>query len=360
MSDETSLIDFCRKIPKIELHAHLNGSISSNTMQKLLQRHQKQRQNKGGDIVDSTMPQLWQTTILKGEKRSLSDCFVMFKMIHTLVDDEEAVEIVAHDVVHEFAGDGVVYLELRSTPRANPATGMTKHSYIEAVLSGIDRALSQITTTMRVCLLLSIDRRHSVTEAQDTVELASEGLSQSNHQARVVGIDLSGDPTVGDIAALVPVLHSAKEKGLKLAIHIAEVPHRNEETELLLSAQPDRLGHATFLHRDVGGNPDVEDKVSESRIPIEVCLTSNVKGQTVPNFENHHMGVWHKMGHPVVICTDDKGIFSTTLSEEYAIAGRTFSLSQQQLWHLARCAVDYVFESESLKEELRKVYEIRI
>ena len=305
------------------------------------------------------MPQLWQTTILKGERRTLDDCFTMFKMIHTLVNDEESVEMVAHDVVREFADDGVVYLELRSTPRANPATGMTKRSYVEAVLSGVDNALSEITTTIHVRLLLSIDRRHSATEAQDTVELASECLSQSNnHHARVVGIDLSGDPTVGDIAALVPVLHSAKEKGLKLAIHIAEVPHRNEEIELLLSTRPDRLGHATFLHRDMGGNSMVEDKVSASRIPIEVCLTSNVKGQTVPNFENHHMGVWHKRGHPVVICTDDKGVFSTTLSEEYAIAGQTFSLSQKELWRLARCAVDYVFESDSLKDELRKVYEI--
>ena len=345
-----TLEEFCQKMPKIELHAHLNGSISSCTMQKLLKRH-SERKSKG------QTPTLWETTILKGEKRSLDDCFVMFRMIHTLVIDEEAVEMVAHDVVQEFAADGVVYLELRSTPRANPSTGMTKQSYVEAVLCGIDRALSENTATIHVRLLLSIDRRQLAAEARDTVELALAKSKETRHQARVVGIDLSGDPTAGDIAALVPVLCYAKERGLKLAVHIAEVPHRNEETALLLSAQPDRLGHGTFLHRDSGGNQEVEDKVVAAKIPIEVCLTSNVKGQTVANFENHHLAIWLKRGHPVIICTDDKGVFSTTLSEEYAIAGQTFSLSQQELWELAQSAVDYVFEGDSLKEELKIFYD---
>ena len=103
----------------------------------------------------------------------------MFKMIYTIVCDEESVEMVAHDVVCEFDEDGVVYLELRSTPRDNPATGMTKQSYIEAVLSGIDKAMTKCTTMRYVRLLLSIDRRHSVTEAHDTVQLASEYTSQS-------------------------------------------------------------------------------------------------------------------------------------------------------------------------------------
>ena len=351
----SSLKEFCRKIPKVELHAHLNGSISSSTMRKLLQRH---REREGGDAY-ATVPQIWETTILKGERRSLDDCFVMFKMIHTLVSDEQSVEMVAHDVVAEFAEDGVVYLEIRSTPRANPATGMTKRSYVEVVLSGIDKALLKCTT-IHVRLLLSIDRCHSVAEAQDTVELASEHVSQgrATHRAWVVGIDLSGDPTVGDMSALVPVLCSAKKRGLKLAVHIAEVPHRNDEIELLLSAEPDRLGHGTFIHHDVGGSPEIEERVSSSQLPIEVCLTSNVKGQTVSNYENHHLAFWLKRGHPVVICTDDKGVFSTTLSEEYAIAGQTFSLSKQELWHLARRAVNFVFESDSLREGLRNLYEI--
>ena len=349
-----SLREFCCQMPKVELHAHLNGSISSTTMQKLLKRHKDRFEKKGSEET----PRLWETTIEKGERRTLADCFLMFKMIHTLVSDEESVEMVAHDVVREFADDRVVYLELRSTPRANVATGMTKNSYVEAILCGIDKALAECSTTMYVRLLLSIDRRHSVTEAIDTVELALSHMKQTHHHARVIGIDLSGDPTVGNIPALIPVLHSAKERGLKLALHISEVPQRNEETELLLSLCPDRLGHGTFLHREAGGSLGLEETVLTSKTPIEVCLTSNVKGQTVANYENHHFSWWHRRGHPIVICTDDKGVFSTSVSEEYAIAGETFCLSQHKLWHLASCAVDHIFENDSLKNELKKLYDV--
>ena len=343
----------------MELHAHLNGSISTATMERLLKRHEESRKMEGreGD-KDFVLPQLWQTTIANGERRTLGDCFIMFKMIHTLVNDDKAVQMVAHDVVTEFAEDGVVYLELRSTPRANPATNMTKQSYVDAVLTGIDEALSEITTTMYVSLLLSIDRRQMLSEAQDTIKLASEYQSQPkhHHRARVVGIDLSGDPMAGDMAILVPALKSVKESGLKLSMHIAERPDKNEETRLLLAAQPDRLGHGTFLHPSVGGSQDIVETVAANRIPIEMCLTSNIKGQTVSSYDNHHLAFWRDRDHPVIICTDDKGVFSTSLSEEYAIAGHTFSLSKEDLWGLSLSAVDYTFEEDSFKEELRKLW----
>ena len=351
-----SLHDFCRSMPKVELHAHLNGSISPSTIQKLLLRHG----GSGGLQNDATaVPEVWKSTIAKGEKRTLEDCFAMFKMIHTLVNDEEAVETVAHDVVTEFAEDGVVYLELRSTPRANPATNMTKKSYVEAVLRGIHKALSELTTTaIYVALLLSIDRRHSVSEAQETVELASQYTSPvwPESTVRVVGIDLSGDPTAGDVESLLPVLKSAKERGLKLSLHIAEVPDKNVEIEQLLKLRPDRLGHGTFIHPCVGGTEEAVKMVIDHRIPIEVCLTSNVKSQTALNYDSHHFAFWWERDHPVVICTDDKGVFSTKLSEEYAIAGSTFSLSQQDLWSLAASAVDFTFESQDFKKDLKRMW----
>lgn len=259
------MLQYCKKIPKVELHAHLNGSISPSTMQKLLSRHQ-------GKLSHGTIPEMWQTTIAKGEKRTLNDCFAMFKIIHTIVDDEEAVAMVAHDVVLEFAADGVVYLELRSTPRANPTTGMTKQSYIDAVLKGIDSSLAKCSQLIHVRVLLSIDRRQSVSEARDTVHLAAQYSSAlTQHRARVVGIDLSGDPNAGDMNELLPVLRLAKEKGLKLSLHLAEIPNRNDESVLLLSSFPDRIGHGTFFHPSVGGTDEIVRIVSDRRIPMGEC-----------------------------------------------------------------------------------------
>ena len=347
--------DFCRRLPKAELHAHLNGSISPSTIQKLLCQNSKLKDLEGDGWRNAT-------TVAKGTgSRTLDECFKMFKLIHRLVEDEAAVRLVASDVVQEFASEGVVYLELRSTPRANPQTGLTKRSYVAALLEGIDDGITACDSSITVNLLLSIDRRQGALEAMDTVELALEMSQSSNnlmqHRAKIVGIDLSGDPSVGDVEELLPALKRAREGGLKLSLHVAEVPDRNEEARrLVVDACPDRIGHGTFLHPQAGGAQDLVDCVLQKKLPLEICLTSNIKCQTVPDYSQHHLAFWLQCKHPVAICTDDKGVFSTSLSEEYAIAADTFSLGFEQLWSLAVCSLEAAFADGKQKEQLKETF----
>jgi len=100
---------------------------------------------------------------------------------------------VTTDVVKEFAADNVKYLELRTTPRDVPATGMTKSSQIASVVAAINAAVSSDEDII-VRLLLAVDRRMSVADVDETLKLAASYASQSD--GVVVGLDLSGDPTV--------------------------------------------------------------------------------------------------------------------------------------------------------------------
>nr|XP_036874873.1 adenosine deaminase-like protein [Manis javanica]XP_036874874.1 adenosine deaminase-like protein [Manis javanica]XP_036874875.1 adenosine deaminase-like protein [Manis javanica] len=102
---------FYSELPKVELHAHLNGSISSNTMKKLIAK-------KPGIKIHEQM-----TMIDKQKKRTLEECFQMFQIIHQVTTSPEDILMVTKDVIKEFADDGVKYLELRSTPRRENATG---------------------------------------------------------------------------------------------------------------------------------------------------------------------------------------------------------------------------------------------
>ncbi|KAH0619827.1 hypothetical protein JD844_014147 [Phrynosoma platyrhinos] len=86
----------------------------------------------------------------------------------------------------------------------------------------------------------------------------------------------------------------------------------------------------------------------------ELCLTSNLKGQTVPSSDQHHFGFWYKMGHPVVLCTDDKGVFATDLSQEYQLVAETFQLSEEQIWDLSYNAIDHIFASGHTKAKLKE------
>nr|XP_057943863.1 adenosine deaminase-like protein [Doryrhamphus excisus] len=336
---ENELDPFYRELPKVELHAHLNGSVSFHTMEKLMKR--KPHLN-----IDHHM-----TAIGKGQRRSLEECFQVFKVIHQLVDTEEDILMVASDVIKEFAADGVKYLELRSTPRQEEKTGLTKRNYVDTVIKAIQMCKDE-DVDIDVRFLVAIDRRNGSEVAMETVKLAEDFMLSAD--GLVVGLDLSGDPTVGHGKDLLPALQRAKNSGLKLSLHLSELPSQREESELLLSLPPDRIGHGTFLHPEVGGSQSLVDKVTKNNIPLELCLTSNVKGQTVASYSQHHFKYWYQLGHPSVICTDDKGVFSTDLSQEYQLAATTFGLDHDAVWTLSQQAIDCIFAPDSVKQQLRQ------
>ncbi|XP_029430710.1 adenosine deaminase-like protein isoform X2 [Rhinatrema bivittatum] len=335
---EERALCFYKDLPKVELHAHLNGSISSVTMKKLMAQKPDLEIPNGMTMID------------KGQKRTLEECFQMFQIIHQITTSPEDIFLVTKDVIKEFAADGVKYLELRSTPREEK-TGMTKRMYVEAVLEGIAKCKEE-GLDIDVRFLLSIDRRGGPVVAKSTVKLAEE-FFLSRGEA-VVGLDLSGDPTVGHGKDFLEPLTEARRLGLKLALHISEIPNQEEETRLLLGLPPDRIGHGTFLHSPAGGSSDLVQLVRQHHIPLELCMTSNVKGQTISSYNQHHFGYWYTMGHPVVLCTDDKGVFATALSEEYRLAAAVFNLTPLQIWNLSYDSINYIFASDSVKSKLQE------
>ncbi|XP_069480861.1 adenosine deaminase-like protein isoform X2 [Ambystoma mexicanum] len=274
----------------------------------------------------------------------------MFRIIHQVTTTPEDILLITKDVIKEFADDGVKYLELRSTPREETSTGMTKRTYVEAILEGIKQAKEE-SLDIDVRFLVALDRRAGPEFAKDTVKLAQEFLLSSD--GTVLGLDLSGDPTVGHGRDYMEILGEAQRCGLRLALHISEIPNQKEETELLLSLPPDRIGHGTFLSSAAGGSHDMEEYVKRHRIPLEMCLTSNVKGNTVPSYDKHHFGYWYSLRHPTVLCTDDKGVFATDLSQEYQLAASTFDLSPAQIWDLSYDSINYIFAPDTVKSTLR-------
>ncbi|XP_053451728.1 adenosine deaminase-like protein isoform X2 [Nycticebus coucang] len=270
----------------------------------------------------------------------------MFQTIHQLTSSPEDILMITKDVIKEFADDGVKYLELRSTPRRENATGMTKKIYVESILEGIKQS-KQENLDIDVRYLMAVDRGGGPSVAKETVKLAEEFFQST--EGIVLGLDLSGDPTVGQAKDFLEPLLEAKKAGLKLSLHLSEIPNQNKETQILLDLLPDRIGHGTFLN-----SCDLVDFVRQHQIPLELCLTSNIKSQTVPSYVQHHFGFWYSIGHPSVICTDDKGVFATHLSQEYQLAAETFNLTQSQVWDLSYKSINYIFASDNTRSELRK------
>eukprot|EP00043_Microstomoeca_roanoka_P013587 m.133307 g.133307 ORF g.133307 m.133307 type:complete len:341 (+) comp15796_c0_seq7:1954-2976(+) len=323
-----------RTLPKIELHAHLNGSISTTTMEKLI--HLKRCNFSSEAFADIEH-------LIRSDQRDLAACFRLFGCIYKLVDDLDAVELITWDILEEFEADGVVYLELRSTPKAYPGT--TKRQYIETVLRVMNEY--QKNHSMLCRFIVSIDRTKRVQEALENINLAAEFKGRG-----VVGIDLCGDPTKGNVAELLPLLQHAKEQGLKMTLHTAEVDNA-EESQQLLGLLPDRIGHGTFLDYKLL-DP------AYRHIPVEICLTSNILCKTVTTIDDHHLQHIMEAKQPVCICTDDSGIFDTTLSKEWALAISSGHLRADNVSDILLRTTEYTFLESDEKKCLRDLVESRL
>lgn len=226
---------------------------------------------------------------------------------------------------------------------------------MSTVLEEIRSSELDDSTEIHVRLLVSIDRRKGVEDALDTLALVEEFLDK--YGVLIVGIDVSGDPSVGNLLDYVVVLERARSRGLKVAVHLAEIPNVEEVGSFLNAFLPDRIGHGTCLTAARGGSDAIEKIVVDNRVPLELCPSSNVIGQTVVGYSEHHFKEWGPLSrdHPIAICTDDMGVFKTSLSKEYSLIARHFSLSRDQVVRMAEKSVDLIFSDDELKTLLRNL-----
>ncbi|XP_028525005.2 adenosine deaminase-like protein isoform X1 [Apis cerana] len=349
-----NLEKFCHYLPKLELHAHLNGSLSTDTLKQLYKMQNSELGNYEDVFMDTK------------DFSSLDECFKVFDIVHSLTVTPEAIFHATYNTIKEFQDDNVIYLELRSTPRAIPEK-MSKQEYIEAIIKAFE-----LFCNYRVCkidfpnillkLLISVNRKQGYKAAQENIELAINFMKK--YPQYIVGLDLSGDPMTGNI--FLKLLRKARMAGLKIAAHCAEISNETEIIDIL-EFKPDRLGHCTCIHPTLRGTNKLFNLLINSKIPVELCLTSNVQCKTVPTYESHQFKYLFEVGHPICLSTDDKGIFHTSLSQEYKIASSTFNLSREQLIKLCLSSVQYAFVTSEEKEVLlskiknfyRKEYNIK-
>lgn len=282
-------LEFTRSLPKVELHAHLTGSITARTLHEIWQYRSTDTSSTSlllaTDVED---PLLVLSSDRNWDVRTFFPLFSSY--VYRLVSDSASIVYSTNAVLEDFADDGVVYLELRTTPRASQT--LSKEAYVETVLGSITK--SPTRARMSTFLILSVDRRNTYHEAMETVDLAIKYQDQG-----AVGVDLCGDPSKGDLYIFTPALAKAKEAGLRLTIHFAEVPASSSQAELetLLSFQPDRLGHVIYV-------PDsIKAEIVRRKIAIELCISCNVQAKlTEGGIQDHHFGWWKSAPNPLVLC----------------------------------------------------------
>ncbi|KAF9700032.1 hypothetical protein EKO04_001844 [Ascochyta lentis] len=348
---------FATRLPKIELHAHLTGSISRDCLHHIWDsknaqhvqhaqhdQHTQHTQHAPFDLQDPLLA-------IPSHKvdYDLDTFFPLFSSyIYKLCSDLPSIEYSTQAVLQDFQADGVVYLELRTTPRAIPEKGITKDDYVNTILNILNAWNNNPATSMRAYLILSVDRRNTIAQAEEVVDLCIKYQS-----AGVVGIDLCGDPAKGDVRIFTNSFARAKAAGLNMTLHFAEakVSASDAELEALLSWQPDRLGHVIHVKEEY------RKLIEQRNIGVELCLSCNVHAKMITGtYSDHHFGMWRHTHVPVALSTDDVGVFCSPLSAEYALATQHFSLTRSEIKALCIRVIDSIFSGEHEKNRLRLLY----
>jgi adenosine deaminase len=302
-------LDFFRRLPKAELHCHLDGSLRIESIIDLAAQQKLELPTKDPDQL--------RKMITIGERLgSLEDYIDRFQVPLMILQTPEALERAAYELAEDAWNDGVRYLEVRYSPILHTRAGMTGAESVEAVKKGLARSEVDlgIRTGIIICGIRSISPEISLRLADLAVQFKHKG---------VVGFDLAG------AEENFPAKHHQESFFLILKNNINTTLHAGEAFgpesihQAIHYCGAHRIGHGTRLLED----QDLMHYVNDHRITLEVCLTSNVQTKSVRSVKEHPFNYYYEQGIRVTLNTDNHLVSDTSLSREYLIARETFGLT---------------------------------
>lgn len=331
--------ELLRQLPKAELHCHLDGSVRPATLIELA--------NEYGTLMPRPDSASLREYMRASDVHSLEEYLERFTVTLSVLQTADALERVAYELAEDAAADGVRYIEVRYAPVLNVQGGLSLGEAVEAPLRGLARAEQDHGTVGRVivCALRHLDPDLSLQVAELAVDYRLRG---------VVGFDLAGPEAAYPASHHTRAFAYARDHGLACTCHAGEGAGADSVREAVHVCGADRLGHAARLAEDAS----LIDYVGEHRIPLEICLTSNVQTGAAASYERHPVRQYFDRGLSVVLNTDNRLMSDTTLTDEYALAAERLSFTAEELSAIAmnsfECAFLPLDERHGLVERARQ------
>lgn len=308
--------DVLRRLPKAELHCHLDGSVRPATLLELGHEY--------GVRMPADDPEALAEHMVVRDARDLEDYLARFETTLSVMQRAEALERIAYELVEDAARDGVRYIEIRYAPVLNVREGLSLPGAVEAPLRGIARAERDHGTRGRVivCGLRNLSPDVSLALARLAVDYRHDG---------VVGFDLAGGERGNPASRHAAAFEYARRHDLALTVHAGEGDGAESVRQAVHDCCANRLGHATRLFED----ESLAQYVNDRRIALEICLTSNVQTHAAESYEAHPFRRYYDRGMNVVLNTDNRLMSGTTLTNEYVHAARHLGFSFADLAQVA-------------------------
>ena len=309
--------DLLRRIPKAELHCHLDGSVRPTTMLDLARDQKVAMPRDDAEALRAHMR--------VDDAHNLDEYLERFRVTLSVMQTAESLERVAYELAEDCAREGVRYLETRFAPILNIEGGLTLAQAVEAPLRGLRRAEQEygITARIIVCALRQRDPATSLDLARLAVDFRHDG---------VVGFDLAGGELGHPAADHAAAFDHARAHGLPCTCHAGEGDGADSVAQAMHRCHAHRIGHGTRLEED----PTLIAEARDRGIAIECCLTSNVQTRAVASVDVHPLRRYFEAGLQVSLNTDNRLMSDTDLVTEYGLAARHLGFTFDELCRLAR------------------------
>ncbi|MFZ0305518.1 MAG: adenosine deaminase [Terracidiphilus sp.] len=318
-----------RALPKVELHLHLDCSLSYKAVSRL---------------VPGVTPADYQCDYV-GPARctNLADFLTRAPMGFRLMQSEVSLRLVTEDVFEQLAADGVIYAELRFAPLLHTLNGLSPERICEVVERAVDE--QSRATGIEARAILCTMRHFSADQSMATAELV-----ERFDGSQVAALDIAGDEAGFPLDAHLDAYRYARDHGLRRTAHAGEACGPESVWETLRLLDPERIGHGTRSHEDAR----LVEHLRNRKIHLELCPSSNV--QIIPSIESWHrhpIDKLYRAGVSLSVSTDTRMLTPATLTGEYEGLQRTFGWSAQDFLETNLMGIDAAFVETPLKERIK-------
>jgi adenosine deaminase len=339
--------EMIKKLPKVELHNHLDGGVRPETIVELAAEY-------GVSLPASTPAELADWFHRGSDRKSLALYLEGFGVTLSVMQTRDALKRIAMEHMEDLAADNVVYAEIRFAPTLHMEKGLNLEEIVEAVLQGLDEGKRKTGT--QYGLILCAMRHQDV-----SLEIAE--LAVNFRDRGVVGFDLAGDEHGHPPKKHLDAFQYIHSKNFNVTIHAGEAFGVESIWQALQICGAHRIGHATRLREDmvihgtrIEHMGSLSHFIRDRRVPLEMCLSSNIQTGAASSLDDHPFSVYYRNNFRVLLCTDNRLMSDTTLTKELDLAVKYFGLTLRDIEKLTINAMKSAFVHYD--ERIKIIYDI--
>jgi len=302
-------LSFFERLPKSDLHVHLDGSLRISTILELAREQ-------GVELPADTADGLLKAMNCGVRTGSLVEYLKAFDVTLKVLQTEEALSRVAYELCEDAARENVRYMEVRYAPMLHTRKGLRLSTVVEAVLSGLNRAREHVGVNAKIiiCGIRNISPESSLDMARLAVAYKNRG---------VVGFDLAGAEYDHPPKHHRDAFDLIRKNNINCTIHAGEAFGPESIAQAIHLCGAHRIGHGVRLWE----NGDLLAYVNDHRIPLECCPSSNVQTGAVTEIARHPIRLYHDLGLRVTVNTDNRLITDTSVSRELWLCHAQLAMS---------------------------------